>query len=1056
MRNIQTKYKLNFKTMKKGLLTVLAASLVFVGCQNYDDQFDDLNAQISALKSQVDGLSSLSGQVASLSGTISGLQSGIAAAQAAATAAGTAATAAGTSADAATAAANAIDLTGLAASLATLQTEVDAVQASLVGISTATAVSTLQTEIDAIEVSLQELLDATNIYDTAISVTSASTLDAALALGNKVNILNAAATFTVTTAMDQAKVQTLVNRIHTMTGDLTFNSSSTTETTFNNLTSAEAITMNQKGGYQFGTLTSAAAITLNDQYEANITGTIDFGDLVTVTSFTTSGETDAGIQFDQATELDLGSLVRYPGTQLTIITKKDATLTMPLLDDLNLLDVYEATHITMTGPKSFTTTLLDDSTMSFTTVETVNVTDNRGAITIGAGVETLTLVDVVEVTVGAAADDLVTASIDFKADDEPSLTTAQTAALNDDADAFVADDKGDIDLTTLANLTTVTISGISGDINIDQNPNLETVTVTADGHDLYLVDNDNMTSVTLTGAKLSDIEVSGHADLATLTLDHTTSLSDTSSTAAEKAVGVNVNTNASLTSLTSSVDDIDYLQVYTNAVLATVDFTGLADDGTATTSSAHVYNNNLTFDLVKDGYDTGTTYTLTDTGSTTGGGGIKTLKTWLQHVDGAVNTTNGVYVFVDAITKYEVQSTLGGTYTDTAVPSAPSVTTQATAFSNKTSLYAVAALEAAETATTYTDGNGVVSETQVIVIPITNNAVWAAKTTLAASEGFAINLNSLSKTFIKGHTYNGSTVTTVADLISYVNGDTSWGSDITVTAANTGYMYSNQTVNFTQAVTGNPGQVSMTGSSNKLWFKLGSTHISGTIALTNSEVTADIATGLATAISSMKNVYEAYTHGAAYISGGTIAITQRISIAGYPDDITTGVTSLPAISFVIDAAQTSTTIGLGTGGATAGTAPSTTSNLASLNKAGWASGIFLNVTKNDVNGMHVKFVNSNNGIAELATDIVSAANLYATNTSGTMGATGTFGGTSVTTQNRSLAAIVTDAGYTTQMLVSGTHFIGPNTSHAAVFADVSTASTSTTQAAAVTNRSGWL
>ena len=76
MKNLQIKYKLNFKTMKKGLLTLLAASLVFVGCQNYDDQFDDLNAQISALKSQVDGLSSLSGQVSSLSGTISGLQAG--------------------------------------------------------------------------------------------------------------------------------------------------------------------------------------------------------------------------------------------------------------------------------------------------------------------------------------------------------------------------------------------------------------------------------------------------------------------------------------------------------------------------------------------------------------------------------------------------------------------------------------------------------------------------------------------------------------------------------------------------------------------------------------------------------------------------------------------------------------------------------------------------------------------------------------------------------------------------------------------------------------------
>ena len=104
MKNIQTKYKLNFKTMKKGLLTVLAASLVFVGCQNYDDQFDDLNAQISALKSQVDGLSSLSGQVASLSGTISGLQAGVSAAQAAASSASSAA--------------SAIDLSGLTASLA--------------------------------------------------------------------------------------------------------------------------------------------------------------------------------------------------------------------------------------------------------------------------------------------------------------------------------------------------------------------------------------------------------------------------------------------------------------------------------------------------------------------------------------------------------------------------------------------------------------------------------------------------------------------------------------------------------------------------------------------------------------------------------------------------------------------------------------------------------------------------------------------------------------------------------------------------------------------------
>ncbi|SVD09242.1 uncharacterized protein METZ01_LOCUS362096, partial [marine metagenome] len=311
---------------------------------------------------------------------------------------GTAATAAGTSADAATAAANAIDLTGLAASLATLEAEVDAVQASLVGVSTATAVAALQAEIDAIEADVDELLETSNIYSTAISVTSASTLEAALALGNKLNILNAAATFTISAAMDQTDVQTLVNRIHTMTGNLIFNSSSTTETTFNNLTSAEDITINQKGGYQFQTLTSAAAITLNDQYEANITN-VDFRALSTVTSFTTSGESDAGIQFDQATEVHLDALARYPGSQLTIITKKDAALTMGILDDKNTLDVYEATNVTLTGPEDFTSTLLEDSTMTFTNVENVTVSDNRGAITINAGVEVLSLTDVVEVTV---------------------------------------------------------------------------------------------------------------------------------------------------------------------------------------------------------------------------------------------------------------------------------------------------------------------------------------------------------------------------------------------------------------------------------------------------------------------------------------------------------------------------------------------------------------------------------------------------------------------------------------------------------------------------------
>ena len=1015
--------------MKKGLLTVLLASLVLVGCQNYDDQFDDLNAQISALKTQVDGLAAISAQVTSLSGSISGLQAGVSAAQAAASAAGA-------SADAATAAANGIDLTGLSASLTALQADVDAVQASLATAATAAAVAALQAEIDAIEADVDELLSTSNIYSTNVTVNSASTLDAALALGNKLNILNATATISVTAAMDQTKVQTLVNRMNTLTGNLVFNSSSTTETTFNNLTSAADITMNQKGGYQMKALTSAANITLNDQYEANIS-IVDLRALTTVTTLTTTGETDAGIQFDQATEVHLSKLARYPGSQLTIITKKGATLDMPLLDDLNTLGVYEETNLTLNGPAAYTSSLMEDSDQSYTNVATVNVSGNIGDITINAGVETITLTDAVNVTVSDAADDLVTATIDMAADTEASLTAAQKLELRYDADGFVATNtgattgQGDLDLTTLANLKTLTISGVAGDINVDQNPNLESLTVSADAMDLYVVDNDNMTSVNVTGAKLGSIQVSDHADLAALTLNHTTSLRSSSTTAAEKSVTVQVTTNPSLASLTAGMDDVSGLLVHTNAVLATVDFTGLADDGSAATSYAHVFNNNLTFDLVKDGYDTGTTYTLTDTGSTTGGGGIKTLKSWLQHVDSAVDETNGLYVFVDAITKYEVQETLNGAYADTAVPSAPTVTDQDDAFTNRTSLYAVTALEAAETTTTGTT----IRETYSFAIPVTDNVLNAPQTALIAGEGIAINVSSLSKTFKKGDTNAGSTVSTVSDLITYINGDTSWGSDLTVTAVSGGYYRSNQTVNFTEALTGNPAQVSVTGSSNKLWYKLGSTHISGTITLSNSDVAADIAGALATAISSMKNTAQAYTYGAAYVTGGKIAITKRVSIAGYPDDITTGVTSLPAISFVIDAAQTSTTLGL---------TSSATSNLASLSYAGANSGVFLSITQNDVPGMTIKLVNNNAGATTLSGSSVSSS-LHTGTTSGILGGIGY----AAASNTLNTSPIVTS-------LVSGTHFIGPNTSYANVFADVSTATTSESQAAAITNRSGWL
>ena len=1052
--------------MKKGLLTVLLASLVLVGCQNYDDQFDDLNAQISALKSQVDGLSSLSGQVSSLSGTISGLQAGITAAQ-------SAATAAGASADAATAAANAIDLTSLSAGLTTLQAEVDAVQASLATAATASAVAALQAELDAIEADVDELLTTSNIYATNVTVNSASTLDAALALGNKLNILNASATITVSASMDQTKVQTLVNRLKTITGNLVFNSSATTETTFENLTSVSDLTVGQKGGYNFKNLTSADDIILNDLYETNV-AVIDFRSLATVTTVTTLGESGEGFHFSQATELHLTKLARYPG-DLTITLKKGATLDMPILDDLGLTGSYENTDLTLNGPASFTTTLMTDGIISLTNVATANITGFRGDIEINAGVETFTGTDVTEISVADTADDLKTFTAKMKRDDLPTLSAAQTAALGYDN---ASGNLGDIGLGGgLANLETVNISGKAGDITISSAPNLTGVTVSADAFDFTMNDNDNLTSVNVTGAKFHDVSVTGMADLTSLTLNHTTKLPEVDTTAAndEKAASLTVQTNASLASLTVSADDIDSLTVTANPALDTVDFTGLSDDGSASSTAVAFYNNNIAVQLVKDGYNDTTQdatyvrYTTTDTGSMTSSSGIATLKTYLDAVVAAASATAGVYVFVDQVDKYEVQGSANGVYTDTAVPSAPSVTDESSANGAKTSIYAIVAKQGSESAA---NSGYARSETVTQTFPITNNAIFNATTALSTNEGFAINVAGLSKSFMVGDSYsgsaNGSTVQSVADMIKFINADTSWsGTGVTITASNNGYLRSLQEVVYTDDL----GGAQTVSANGDIWFKLGSTSISGTIGVTAGEGAGDFAGPIATIIDAANHPVHGGSMYSASANGAVVEIREAVSVTGYTDDVTSGA-SIPSISFVIDAAQTSTTAKLGEGDAEDINAYSgSVANAVVSNAAiqGGVNGFNLYVDTHEVQGISFKLVNTSTSVARLDVATSVPVTHLPGATSPTIGAIGLAGSVSQTKNTGYSDTIPADADLfdtdsvmaVSSTLISGTHFVvtaaGGVNGYATTFAQISSVTAgAVTQAAAVTDRTGWL
>ena len=840
MKNTQIKYKLNFKTMKKGLLTVLAASLVFVGCQNYDDQFDDLNAQISALKSQVDGLSSLSGQVASLSGTISGLQAGVSAAQASAASAAAAASAITTTpATDVSSLATAAELATLSASLATLDAAVAAVQASLADTATAAAVTTLQAEIDAIEADLDDLLATSNIYSTAISVTNATTLNAALALGNKINVLNAALTITGYSGMSYTDVQTLVDRINTMTGAITYTaySAAGTAIVFNNLTSVGNITMTQPGSYSFPKLTNAAVIDMKDDYETTVTS-INFPLLTTVTGLQTDATADT-IEFTYATSVDLGSLATAPSggsDALTITTKKDATLDLGSWVAIDTAGSHISFTLTLNGPASFTngtaagtfastglpgnTLGAHDGTISLTNVATATIYNFRGTVTLSTGVKNFTGTNIVAAGISGATD-LETLSLDLMRDNDPANSAAVTAALS----VSSATGQDHALVAGHAKLTSATITGDVGDISATAVPSLTTLNLaSAAAFDVSVSGNVSLTSFT-DAATAEDWTFDNNDEMTSLVSAHATSLTVTGDT----AVSVSVSGNALITSLTLSADDVDVLNITSNAVLATIaGGTNMADNGTSTTTNVDIHQNALVASLVRDSKESPSATVVagaaSDTGAITTASGIKDLDTYLAS---AKASTGIVSVWFDTVTKLEIQATYGGSYTDTTGSvTAPTAWDDTTAAANAVlrqsgtyaGIYAYMFSRDASAAVTATTGARTY-EAITWTYDVGRNAASYSEKALASNEGFTVAYTGGTATFKQGDAYassaNGSTVASVDDLVAYMNADTTLdGLGVDIQADRAGFERTLLTMSFTQS-TGSAqvaGLVSGTGN----------------------------------------------------------------------------------------------------------------------------------------------------------------------------------------------------------------------------------------------------
>jgi hypothetical protein len=459
--------------------------------------------------------------------------------------------------------------------------------------------------------------------------------------------------------MDATKLQSVIDKIFTVTGTYSYTAATTNVTamTHSKLASTGDLTLKVNGPIDARALVTAGTITLDDSYISKVTS-IHLDALTTVTELQTdSGGTD-NVVFTSATAVDLGSLAVYAGAGsdygLTITTKADATLDIGSLDDVKTDGTAAPVALTLNGPKdvSITNMTAYAGSLSLTNVENATVTGFKGPITVNGGVENITMTDVEDFAFSSATA-LKTVTLDVDKASDPALTATQKApsAYGGSVTAYTSPTPS-LTFSGMANLTDVTLTGFYDALTFTSLANLTTVDIDATLGDLTMSGNNSMTSFDVTGSEIGNVSMTSNTGISTIELDHTTDLNFHGATTDRGYVTLTITGNSELTSLTNSADKIMTLNVQNNDKLTTVNFTGLATFGTATTSvnpTVDVYDNDLTATQANDTDDGLTQYSIdgtndaSDLGNYTGTSGMNTLKTYLTAVNGNAKADANVH-----------------------------------------------------------------------------------------------------------------------------------------------------------------------------------------------------------------------------------------------------------------------------------------------------------------------------------------------------------------------------------------------------------------------------
>ena len=573
-----------------------------MGCQNYDDQFSNIESQITALASQVAGLSQVQSDLTTLAGTVNALQANI-----------------GSTVDAA-----------LADGLADIDAAVTSLEAA-----TGTAASTADVEAIATLLATQQedlatILSASQFFQGDVTVNTVADLTTYHDARAAFKVINGNVTINSTSDMDMDKVQQLVDAITQASLDYSYTAGTgvTREITFNKLTSTRSLTLNQKGGYVLQNLTAATNISLDDDSSVDV---VDLRALTTVTTLLSTGDATGDFKFKKANELHLTALPYYTKGTLSLQVDEGKIIDITALRDVTSLGVAAALALTLDGPATVAiSTLSGDkagSSLTLKNITNATLTGYDGAVTIGDDVQNFTSNGLVDWTI--TGNDLVTVNV--------------TGIVNPNATA--ADTKGPaVSLTSNGDLEKVTLAGKILSVALTTNGNLTEVIISGTVQDgIDLDGNSDLTTVTLTGSTSAGVTVNNNSDLEALTIDTTFAKGTTAS--AKLDGKVIVTDNESLETLTVSSDKIETLTVTGNDDLTTINFTGVATYGATAKPVVNIYDNDLTATKFTDTVDTTASANggATDIGTIASISGMSSLYTYLEAVRADTDSTANVY-----------------------------------------------------------------------------------------------------------------------------------------------------------------------------------------------------------------------------------------------------------------------------------------------------------------------------------------------------------------------------------------------------------------------------